>query len=65
MNAAGRLIAYGAAIAVTFGGAFVAAGAVVGGVVALLALLAAGCWMLVSSCPLRTARHASHTPRGT
>ena len=42
-----------------------AAGAVVGGVVALLALLAAGCWMLVSSCPLRTARPASHTPRGT
>lgn len=41
------------------------AGAVVGGVVALLALLAAGCWMLVSSCPLRTARPASHTPRGT
>lgn len=29
MNAAGRLIAYGAAVAVTFGGAFVAAGAVV------------------------------------
>lgn len=29
MNAAGRLIAYGAALAVTFGGAFVAAGAVV------------------------------------
>ena len=26
MNAAGRLIAYGAAVAVTFGGAFVAAG---------------------------------------
>ena len=42
-----------------------AAGAVVVGVVALLALLAAGCWMLVSSCPLRTARPASHTPRGT
>ena len=42
-----------------------AAGAVVGGVVALLALLAAGCWMLVSSCPLRTARPSSHTPRGT
>lgn len=42
-----------------------AAGAVIGGVVALLALLAAGCWMLVSSCPLRTARPASHTPRGT
>ena len=41
------------------------AGAVVGGVVALLALLAAGCWTLVSSCPLRTARPASHTPRGT
>lgn len=38
-----------------------AAGAVVGGVVTLLALLAAGCWMLVSSCPLRI----SHTPRGT
>lgn len=29
MNAAGRLIAYGAAVVVTFGGAFVAAGAVV------------------------------------
>src|SRR5690625_6307967 len=29
MNAAGRLIAYGAALAVTFGGAFVAAGAIV------------------------------------
>ena len=29
MNAAGRLIAYGAAVAVTFGGAFVAAGVVV------------------------------------
>lgn len=29
MNVAGRLIAYGAAVAVTFGGAFVAAGAVV------------------------------------
>ena len=42
-----------------------AAGAVVVGVVALLALLAAGCWMLVPSCPLRTARPASHTPRGT
>lgn len=42
-----------------------AAGAVVGGAMALLALLAAGCWMLVSSCPLRTARPASHTPRGT
>ena len=42
-----------------------AAGAVVVGVVALLALLAAGCWMLVSSCPLRIARPASHTPRGT
>ena len=46
-------------------GAAGAAGAVVGGVVALLALLAAGCWTLVSSCPLRTARPASHTPRGT
>ncbi|HJF49654.1 MAG TPA: sulfite exporter TauE/SafE family protein [Brachybacterium paraconglomeratum] len=41
------------------------AGAVAIGVVALLALLAVGCWTLVSSCPLRTARPASHTPRGT